>query len=53
MTADEFAEALRLLIRQAQQAGLDPETLLGVIEDVADAISRSEQGVLVEPQTLP
>ena len=38
MTEDEFADALRLLIRQAQDAGLDRETLLGVIEDAADAI---------------
>jgi len=34
------------LILQAQEEGLDRETLIGVIEDVADAISRSEQGVL-------
>ena len=53
MTAEEFAEALRLLIGQAQEEGLDRETLIGVIEDVADAISESKQGVLVEPQTLP
>ena len=38
MTADEFAEALRLLIRQAQEAGLDRETLLGLIEGAADAM---------------
>ena len=38
MTADEFAEALRLLIRQAQEAGLGRETLLGLSEDAADAI---------------
>jgi hypothetical protein len=38
MSAHEFAKALRLLIRQAQEAGLDRETLLGVIEDAADAI---------------
>ena len=36
MTAEEFAEALRRLISDAQEAGLDRETLLGVIEDVAD-----------------
>lgn len=38
MTADEFAEALRRLIRQAQEAGLDRATLLGLIEDAADAV---------------
>jgi hypothetical protein len=38
MTAEDFAEALRLLIRQAQEEGLNRETLLGVVEDVADAM---------------
>ena len=35
MTLDEFAEALRRLIREE---GLDRETIIGVIEDAADQI---------------
>jgi hypothetical protein len=38
MTADDFAEALRGLIADAEGAGLDRATLAAALEDAAEAI---------------
>ena len=38
MTADDFAEALRRLVGDAEDVGLDHETLLAVVEDMAAAL---------------
>ena len=38
MTSDEFAEALSRLVGEAEDAGLDPETVLAEIEDMAQAM---------------
>jgi hypothetical protein len=38
MSADEFAEALRQLIGEAWDAGLDPQEILAEIEDMAAAM---------------
>ena len=38
MTADEFAEALRRVVSDAEEAGLDRETLLAVFDDMREAM---------------
>jgi hypothetical protein len=44
MTAEDFAEALRRLIGYAEdEGGLDRETLLVVIEDMAQAMRECEE----------
>jgi hypothetical protein len=38
MTPDAFVEALRRLIADAEDAGLDHEALIAALEDAAEAI---------------
>ena len=38
MTSDEFAEALSRVVGDAEDAGLDPETILAEIEDMAEGM---------------
>jgi hypothetical protein len=38
VTSDEFAEALGRLIAEAEEAGLDHETLIAALEDAAEPI---------------
>jgi hypothetical protein len=38
MTANDFAEALRRLVGEAEDAGLDPQEILAEIEDMAQAV---------------
>ena len=42
MTQNEFAEALSRLVGEAEYAGLDRETVLAVIKDLALAIREAE-----------
>jgi hypothetical protein len=42
MTPDDFAEALRRLIADAEGAGLDHETLIAAIEDAAEAMREAQ-----------
>jgi hypothetical protein len=43
MTANELAEALRHVVHDAADAGLDRETLLSEIDDIADAMRTCDE----------
>ena len=42
MTQDEFAEALRRLVGEAEDAGLELPQLIAVLEDQTDAMRECE-----------
>lgn len=38
MTSDQFAAALRILVAEAEDAGLDPREILAELEGMAEAM---------------